>query len=40
MAKGIFKRALHKLKRFLNAVFTLMNVRLKSRTYRCMYVVD
>ncbi|PCS21642.1 hypothetical protein BTN49_2803 [Candidatus Enterovibrio escicola] len=36
MVKGIFKLYFSRLKGFLNSVFTLMNVPLKSPTYTCI----
>ncbi|PCS21873.1 Mobile element protein [Candidatus Enterovibrio escicola] len=36
MVKGIFKLLLHRLEGFLNSVFTLMSVPLKSLTYTCI----
>ncbi|PCS22379.1 Mobile element protein [Candidatus Enterovibrio escicola] len=36
MVKGIFKLLLCALESFLNAVFTLMNIPLKSPTYTCI----
>ncbi|PCS22485.1 Mobile element protein [Candidatus Enterovibrio escicola] len=36
MVKGIFKLPLYGLGGFLNSVFTLMNVPLKSSTYTCI----
>ncbi len=36
MVKGIFKLSLHGLEGFLNLVFTLMTVSLKSPTYTCI----
>ncbi len=36
MVKGIFKLPLRGLESFLNLVFTLMNVPLKSPTYTCI----
>ncbi len=36
MVKGIFELPLRGLKGFLNSVFTLMNVLLKSSTYTCI----
>ncbi|PCS21507.1 hypothetical protein BTN49_3047 [Candidatus Enterovibrio escicola] len=36
MVKGIFKLPLRGLEGFLNSVFTLMNVPLKSPTYSCI----
>nr|WP_223823728.1 transposase [Candidatus Enterovibrio escacola] len=36
MVKGIFKLLLRGLEIFLNSVFTLMNIPLKSPTYTCI----
>ncbi|PCS21337.1 hypothetical protein BTN49_2876 [Candidatus Enterovibrio escicola] len=36
MVKGIFKLPLRGLESFLNSVFTLMNIPLKSLTYICI----